>query len=52
MKARSGAGFFGIASKIGDPIPQLTTTVLVAPCFSKRQSEFQLLKLVTTFNKA
>ena len=52
LTANSSSRFFCVASQISNPITQLTATVLIAPCFSKRQSEFQFLELVAAFNKA
>ncbi len=48
----SGSRLFGIAPQIGNPISELTTAALITPCLSESKSEFQLLELMTTFNKA
>ena len=48
---RSGTRFFCIAPQIGNPVPQLRTTALIAFGFSEGKSEFQLFKLMTTFEE-
>ena len=52
LASDSGTRFFSVAPKIGNSIPKLTTAVLIASRFGKSKSEFQLLELMATFNKA
>ena len=48
---RSGTRFLCIAPQIGNPIPQLRATALIAFGFSEGEREFQLLELMTTFEE-
>ena len=51
LEFRSSARFFCIAPQIGNPVPQLRATALIAFGFSEGERKLQLLELMTTFKE-
>ena len=47
----SGARFFSVAPQVGNPIPQLRATALIAFGFSDSERKLQLLQLMTTLKE-
>ena len=48
---QSGTGLLCVAPQIGNSVPQLRATALIAFGFSEGKREFQLLELMTTFKE-
>ena len=47
----SGPWFFSVAPQIGNPVPQLRATALIAFGFSKSKRKLQLLELMPPFKE-